>query len=78
MLIAYAKGARTFERHVDIQTEGMTVSPYCSLPEQVDTWFKAFQRAKTHVRRARNTEASAPAKRDFVSRFARARSLCEA
>ncbi len=46
MLIAYAKGARTFERHVDIQTEGMTVSPYCSVPEQVDTWFKAFHRAK--------------------------------
>jgi sialic acid synthase SpsE len=46
MLMAYAKGARTFERHVDIQTEGMTVSPYCSVPEQVDTWFKAFQRAK--------------------------------
>lgn len=46
MMIAYAKGARTFERHVDIQTDGMTVSPYCSLPEQVDTWFKAFHRAK--------------------------------
>jgi sialic acid synthase SpsE len=46
MLMAYAKGARTFERHVDIQTEDMTVSPYCSVPEQVDTWFKAFNRAK--------------------------------
>ncbi len=46
MLIAYAKGARTFERHIDIQTDGMTVSPYCSLPDQVDTWFKAFNRAK--------------------------------
>ena len=46
MMIAYAKGARTFERHVDIQTDGMTVSPYCSVPEQVDTWFKAFHRAK--------------------------------
>jgi N-acetylneuraminate synthase len=46
MLIAYAKGARTFERHVDIQTEGMIVSPYCSVPEQIDTWFKAFHRAK--------------------------------
>jgi N-acetylneuraminate synthase len=46
MLVAYAKGARTFERHVDIQTEGMTVSPYCSVPEQIDTWFKAFHRAK--------------------------------
>jgi N-acetylneuraminate synthase len=46
ILMAYAKGARTFERHIDIQTEGMTVSPYCSLPEQVDAWFKAFHRAK--------------------------------
>ena len=24
----------------------MTVSPYCSLPDQVDTWFKAFHKAK--------------------------------
>jgi len=46
MLMAYAKGARTFERHVDIQTEDMAVSPYCSVPEQIDTWFKAFHRAK--------------------------------
>lgn len=46
MLVAYAKGARTFERHIDIQTEGMTVSPYCTLPEQADAWFKAFHKAK--------------------------------
>lgn len=44
--IAYAKGARTFERHIDIEMNGVPVSPYCSLPEQVDTWFKAFQKAK--------------------------------
>lgn len=46
MLIAYAKGARTFERHVDIQADGIPVSPYCSLPHQIDTWFKAFRKAK--------------------------------
>jgi sialic acid synthase SpsE len=46
MLIAYAKGARTYERHVDIATEGMTVSPYCSQPDQIDTWFKAWAKAK--------------------------------
>jgi sialic acid synthase SpsE len=46
MLIAYAKGARTFERHVDIEGDGVKVSPYCSLPEQVDTWFKTFHKAK--------------------------------
>lgn len=46
MLIAYAKGARTFERHIDIDADGIAVSPYCSQPEQVDTWFKAFHKAK--------------------------------
>ena len=44
--IAYAKGARTFERHVDIDAGGVVVSPYCSLPEQVDTWFKAWKKAQ--------------------------------
>jgi N-acetylneuraminate synthase len=46
MLIAYAKGARTFERHIDINSDGTKVSPYCSLPHQVDEWFKAFHKAK--------------------------------
>ena len=46
MLIAYAKGARTFERHIDIDADGIAVSPYCSKPDQVDAWFKAFHKAK--------------------------------
>ena len=46
LMIAYAKGARTFERHVDIDTDGIKVSPYCSLPQQVDLWFKAYLKAK--------------------------------
>jgi sialic acid synthase SpsE len=46
MFVVYAKGARAFERHVDISTEGAAVSPYSSLPEQIDTWFKAFHKAK--------------------------------
>jgi N-acetylneuraminate synthase len=47
MHIAYAKGARTFERHIDLEDDGVKVSPYCSLPAQIDSWFKAFNRAKT-------------------------------
>jgi sialic acid synthase SpsE len=43
--IAYAKGARTFERHIDINTDGFTVAAYSSLPEQLDTWYKAFHKA---------------------------------
>jgi len=46
MLIAFAKGARTFERHIDIDADGIPVSPYCSVPEQIDAWFKAFHKAK--------------------------------
>jgi N-acetylneuraminate synthase len=46
ILIAYAKGARTFERHIDIDSDGKKVSPYCSLPHQVDQWFKSFHKAR--------------------------------
>jgi len=46
VMIAYAKGARTFERHVDIDFEGVPVAPYCIRPAQADIWFKAFHKAK--------------------------------
>lgn len=44
--MAYAKGARTFERHIDIEDEGIKVSPYCTLPHQADAWFKSYNKAK--------------------------------
>jgi sialic acid synthase SpsE len=46
MLISYGKGARTWERHVDIDFEGVPVSNYCSLPEQCDVWYRAYHKAK--------------------------------
>jgi N-acetylneuraminate synthase len=46
MFISYGKGARTWERHVDIDHGGIPVSKYCSVPEQVDTWFKSFNKAR--------------------------------
>jgi len=45
IMIAYGKGARTFERHIDIDYEGVPVSPYCTKPEQAGTWFRAFNKA---------------------------------
>lgn len=45
MHIAYAKGARTFERHIDINDDGFQVATYSSLPHQIDTWFKAWHKA---------------------------------
>ncbi len=46
ILIAYGKGARTFERHIDIDHDGVPVSAYCTKPEQADMWFKAFKKAR--------------------------------
>jgi N-acetylneuraminate synthase len=46
LAIAYAKGARTFERHIDIEADGIAVSPYCSLPNNIDVWFKIFRKVK--------------------------------
>ena len=46
MLIAYGKGARTFERHIDIDFEDVPVSSYCTKPEQADIWFRAFKKAQ--------------------------------
>lgn len=46
IMIAYGKGARTFERHIDIDHEGVPVSAYCTQPEQADVWFKAFKKAQ--------------------------------
>ena len=46
MMMAYAKGARTFERHIDIEYGGVPVSPYNSLPHQCDVWFKAWHKAQ--------------------------------
>jgi N-acetylneuraminate synthase len=60
MLMAYAKGARCFERHVDIDMDGVPVSPYCSLPHQADTWFKAFRTAQKMCGAAAGQKRTAP------------------
>jgi N-acetylneuraminate synthase len=46
IMIAYAKGARTFERHIDIKTDDRPFSPYCSTPEQIAEWFQAFNKVR--------------------------------
>lgn len=46
VMMAYAKGARTFERHIDIEEGGIPVAKYCTLPHQADAWFKAWQKAR--------------------------------
>lgn len=46
IMMAYAKGARTFERHIDIDDGATVVSPYCSLPHQIDKWVKSYKKAR--------------------------------
>jgi N-acetylneuraminate synthase len=46
LMMAYAKGARTFERHIDIKTDDKPFTPYCSTPENIAEWFRAFHKAK--------------------------------
>lgn len=46
MLMSYAKGARSWERHIDIDHQGLEVREYCSLPHNCDEWFQAFKKAK--------------------------------
>ena len=49
MLLSYALGARTWERHVDIEDGNFEISKYCSLPDQIDEWFKSYFKAKEMI-----------------------------
>lgn len=46
MFMSYAKGARTWERHIDIEDGNYQVSPYCTTPIQANEWFESFKKAK--------------------------------
>lgn len=61
MHISYALGARTWERHIDIDYQGVPVSNYCSLPHQIDEWFKAFNKAIEMVGNSHNHRRVIPA-----------------
>jgi sialic acid synthase SpsE len=63
--IAYAKGARTFERHIDINSDGVEVAKYSSLPEQIDTWFKSFKMANVYCGTSA-TERKVPMAREIA------------
>ena len=62
MLMSYAKGARTWERHIDINYQNVPVAAYCSLPNQIDTWFKAFHKAIEMCGGSSDTRRNIPVK----------------
>jgi sialic acid synthase SpsE len=63
MLMSYAKGARTWERHIDIDADGVPVSQYCSLPHHIDEWFQSLHKAK-EMCGAPGTSKRIPAQRE--------------
>lgn len=44
--VAYAKGARIFEKHVGMPAENITLNSYSANPEQVEQWVVAFREAR--------------------------------
>ncbi len=46
-IVAVAKGAVSFERHIDIETDDQTVQKYCIIPEQANAWFKSHHVVKS-------------------------------
>lgn len=44
--IAYAKGARIFERHVGVPTKTITLNAYSSTPEQLSRWIASWKVAR--------------------------------
>lgn len=44
--VAYAKGARLFEKHVGIPTHAVSLNAYSATPEQVEAWISAWKDAK--------------------------------
>lgn len=72
LAVAYAKGARTFERHIDINSDDKTVSPYCSLPHQIDRWFKTFNKTRQMCGGSSDTKRIPPQKEtDYLDALVR-------
>jgi N-acetylneuraminate synthase len=44
--VAYAKGARIFEKHVGVSTDVISLNTYSATPEQIDAWVQAFLEAE--------------------------------
>ncbi len=46
VMVAYALGARMFERHVGLATEKVKLNAYSSTPQQIEAWMGAWNKAR--------------------------------
>ncbi|MBI2718307.1 MAG: N-acetylneuraminate synthase family protein [Rhizobiales bacterium] len=63
--IAYALGARLFERHVGLATEKYKLNAYSSTPEQLERWIAAFHGARAMIGNEERSPTS-PAERQTL------------
>lgn len=65
--VAYAKGARIYEKHVGVPTETITLNAYSATPEQVDRWVRAQKNAAALCGHDEEREISEQEKSDLAS-----------
>ncbi len=68
--IAYALGARMFERHVGLNTDRYKLNAYSSTPEQVENWLSAFNDARAMIG-ARERAPARPDERQTLAELKR-------
>jgi sialic acid synthase SpsE len=72
MTMSYAKGARVFERHIDIDSDGVPIADYSSLPEEIDAWFQAYTVAKRYCGTSGHRRVKPlPRETDFLDNYIR-------
>lgn len=64
--IAYAKGARLFERHVGLNTEKYTLNKYSSTPEQLEKWITSYKHCKKMIGPSERVPASEEEKQTLL------------
>jgi len=68
--IAYARGARLFERHVGLNDGRYPLNAYSSTPEQLDRWLAAYQAARSMLGNEERAPTS-PAERQTLTELKR-------
>lgn len=68
--IAYAKGARLFERHVGLNDGRYPLNAYSSTPEQLDRWLAAYRAARAMLGNEERAPTS-PAERETLTELKR-------
>jgi N-acetylneuraminate synthase len=58
IMLAYAKGARLFERHVGLNTKKYQLNAYSSTPEQLEKWFEGYHAARAMLGAAERVPSS--------------------